>query len=119
MVILLTKKCFIIDIIFMIHIPSDIKLKLIELDVVLHRLGRMLYGRKLFGDYKESNQFHNFFVELFPDGAFKLHFKGNILGHIENKYFPVLADESVVENHVHELDLIISLVNNRLNLVSA
>lgn len=103
----------------MIHIPSDIKLKLIELDIALQNLGRMLYGRKLYGDYQEAEQFHNYNVELFPDGAFKLHFKGHILGNMEHKFFSAVAGEDSLDSQLHELEMIISLINNRLKLVSA
>lgn len=103
----------------MILIPSEIKLKLIELDMVLQQLGRKLYGRKLFGDYEETNKFHNFIIELFPDGSFTLHFQKNILGHMVQKFFQALPDLQGHHIQLDELEMTIGLVNNRLKLVSA
>ena len=103
----------------MILIPAAIKLKLIELDIALHSLGRSLYGKKSFSDYQESNYFHNFKAEFYPDGSFSLHFLGNILGHMDTKYFQTTAGKDSNEIQLSELELVISTVNNRLKLVSA
>ncbi len=103
----------------MILIPSDIKLKLIELDTALQQLGRKLYGRKLFGEYIQSNQFHNFVLELYPNGPFTLHFQRNILGHIENKFFQSFPGENGQQLQLDELEITIGLVKSRLDLVGA
>jgi len=103
----------------MIPIPHSIKLKLIELDQALQELGRMLYGRKIFGEYVLSNHFHNFQVELHADGSFTLHFQRNILGHMEHKHFQGSTDEQGLQQVIDELEITISLIRNKLKLVSA
>jgi hypothetical protein len=103
----------------MIFIPSNIKLKLIELDKSMQELGRSLYGRKLFGSYEESGRFQNFQMELHSDGSFTLHFKRNILGHMEQKHFDGGLEASARELVIDELTLTITLIQNKLKLVSA
>lgn len=103
----------------MILIPSEIKLKLIELDTALQQLGRKLYGRKLFSEYEQTNRFYNFVFELYPDGSFTLHFQRNILGHIDNKYFQAFHGAESQQLQLDELEMTIGLVNNRLELVGA
>lgn len=97
----------------MITIPSPLKGKLVDLDRNLHELGRNLYGRKIFQDYAEGDQFYNFHVELHSEGSFTIHFHHGILGHIETKNFGV-QDEEVLQ----ELELLNTLVKNKLKLVS-
>lgn len=98
----------------MVVIPSQLKYKLIELDHCLHELGKNLYGRKLFKEYSEGKYFNNFYLEVFYDGSFTLHFSKGILGYMETKSF------GNQENDVlNELDLLIALVKNQLNMVNA
>lgn len=98
----------------MIIIPSPIKGKLFDLDRNLQELGKSLFGRKLFKDYAEGDHFYNFHMELHSDGSFTIHFLHSILGHIESKNFGV-QDEEVLQ----ELELLNTVVKNKLKIVSA
>lgn len=102
----------------MIPIPQEVGSKLIELDQVLQDLGRILYGRKLFGAYQLGNDFVNFHLELHPDSSFSLHFVKSILGNIEHKRFQAQAHGNEKEI-IDELNLLIALVRNKLKLVNA
>lgn len=98
----------------MIVIPVQLKDKLFQLDRSLHELGKSLYGRKLFKEYVEGNNFNNFYLELHIDGSFTLHFAKSILGYMEKKSF------GTQENDVlSELDLLLALVKHQLRMVSA
>ncbi|MFP4094262.1 MAG: hypothetical protein ACLFUB_07230 [Cyclobacteriaceae bacterium] len=101
----------------MIPIPQEVGSKLIELDQMLQDLGRILYGRKIFGVYQPGNEFVNFHLELHPDGSFSLHFAKSILGSIEHKRFQ--AHPHGNKEIIEELNLLIALVRNKLKLVNA
>lgn len=98
----------------MIIIPIHLKDKLLQLDHSLHALGKSLYGRKLFKEYIEGNNFNNFYLELHIDGSFTLHFFKSILGYMEKKSFGSREDDAL-----NELDLLLAMVNHQLKMVSA
>ena len=101
----------------MILIPTTLSAELLTLDQDLQRLGRQLYGRKLYGDYPGGNHFHNISLEVHPDGTFTLHFRGGILGSIESRSFGTQeASESAI---LDELALLRALLTHQMQLVNA
>lgn len=101
----------------MITIPTTVKNELLTLDHDLQRLGRQLYGRKIYGDYSDGNHFQNFSLELHLNGMFTLHFRGGILGSIESREFGAKeALESVILN---ELEQFREIITHQMRLVNA
>lgn len=100
----------------MIPIPEVIKYKLVELDRELQLLGRQLYGKKLMAEYQDSQDFQNFSLELHLDGSFTLHFKKQILGSVDQKFFG--KDAAGHADILSEINLLMAVVKNQLQLVS-
>ena len=101
----------------MITIPTVVKTELLTLDQDLQRLGRRLYGKKIYGDYSDGNHFHNFSLELHLDGTFTLHFRGGILGSIESRSFG--TQEMSESTILSELALFKSTITHQMQLVRA
>ena len=101
----------------MITIPTAVKAELLALDQDLQRLGRQLYGRRIYGDYSDGNHFHNFSVELHLDGTFTLHFRGRILGSIESRSFGTQQTSSA--SILSELALFKAMIAHQMRLVNA
>ena len=101
----------------MIQIPTTLRNELLSLDQDLQRLGRQLYGRKLYGDYPGEDLFRNLSLEVHPNGTFTLHFRGGILGSIENRSFG--AQEASETAILGELGLFRAMITHQMQLVNA
>lgn len=104
-------------VIVMIKIPTTVKNELITLDQDLQKLGRGLYGKKFYGEYSDGQSFSNFSLELHLDGTFTLHFRGGILGGVENRSFGTQeASQSAI---VSELRLFKATLAHQMRMVNA
>ena len=101
----------------MIPIPEEVKIKLVELDQQLHLLSRQLYGKKIVGEYQNNGYFLNFSLELHLNGSFTLHFQKKILGSIEYKTFDATSTDQF--GILSELDILLAIIKNQLQRVSA